>query len=64
VLLQITVQPDGSVADPKVVKSPDGELSKMAIDGVSTWRFKPARRPDGEAVPARMMVEMNFRLVY
>jgi hypothetical protein len=47
-----------------VVKSPDGELSKMAIEGVSRWRFKPARRPDGEAVPARMMVEMNFRLVY
>ena len=63
VLLQITVQPDGSVSDPKVVKSPDAELSRIVVDDVTTWRFKPARLPDGEAVPTLSMVEMIFRLI-
>jgi|SRR5579871_2210204 len=62
VLLQIVVQPDGSVADPQIVKSPDAELSNMALEGVRAWRFKPARRSDGEALPVLVMVEMNFRL--
>jgi TonB family protein len=64
VLMQVVVQPDGSVTDAKVVKSPDAELSDAAIQAVSLWRFKPARLPDGEAVPTVVAVEMNFRLLH
>lgn len=62
VLLQVMVQPDGSATDIQVVKSPDPELSQMAIDGVSRWRFKPALDANGEAVPYKEPVEMTFRL--
>ena len=50
-LLHVMVQPDGSVTDIQVMKSLDPELSQMAIDGVSRWRFKPALDANGEAVP-------------
>ena len=63
VLMQIIVQPDGSVTDVKVIKSPDAELSSMAVEGVSQWRFKPARLPDGEAVRVPVVVDVNFRLL-
>jgi len=64
VLMQAIVQLDGSVTDIKVVKSPDAELSDMAVKGVSNWRMKPARRPDGEPIATALAVELNFRVVH
>jgi TonB family protein len=62
VVLQTIVQPDGSATDMQVVKSSDPELTQMAMDGVSRWRFKPARDADGEPVPYREAIEVSFRL--
>jgi TonB family protein len=62
VVLQAMIQPDGSATDIQVVKSPDPELSQMAMDSVSRWRFNPARNTDGEAVPYKFGIEVNFRL--
>lgn len=64
VLIQAIVQPDGSVTDIKVVKSPDAELSDMAVQGVTNWRMKPARRPDGEPIATTLAIELNFRLLH
>jgi len=61
VVLQVLVQPDGSGADIQVVKSPDPELTQMALDSVSKWRFNPARNTNGEAVPVHVPIEMTFR---
>jgi TonB family protein len=63
VVLQVTVQPDGSATDLQVIKSPDPELSQMAIDGVSSWRFSPALSTGGEAVPYKLPIEVTFRLL-
>jgi TonB family protein len=62
VVLQAMIQPDGSATDIQVVKSPDPELSQMAMDSVSRWRFNPARNMDGEAVPYKFGIEVGFRL--
>lgn len=62
VVLQVIVQPDGSAADIQVVKSPEPELTQMAVDSVSKWRFNPARNANGEAVPVHVPVEITFRL--
>lgn len=64
VSVQFTVQPDGSVSDVKVLNSPDGELSDEVVKAVSRWRLKPARLPDGEAVPVLMTLRMTARLLY
>ena len=63
VILQVTVTPDGQAADIKVVKAIDPGLTQKAIEAISRWRFKPARRADGEAVPVMVPIEMNFRLL-
>ncbi len=63
VVFQVVIQADGNVTDIKVVKSPDAELTQMAIDGVSKWRMNPARRADGEPVPVMVPIEVTFRLV-
>ncbi|MGA7796627.1 MAG: energy transducer TonB [Candidatus Acidiferrales bacterium] len=62
VVLQVLVQPDGSGTDIQVVKSPDPELTQMALDSVSKWRFNPARNANGEPVPAHVPIEVTFRL--
>jgi TonB family protein len=61
VILQVMVQPDGSATDIQVVKSPDPELTQMGMDSVKKWRFNPARNTDGQAVPYKFAVEVNFR---
>lgn len=63
VLMEVIVQPDGSVTDIKILKSPNEELSDMAVQGVSKWRLKPARLADGEPVAVIVPVEVNFRLL-
>ena len=60
VVLQVMVQPDGSATDIQVVKSPDPELTQMGMDSVKRWRFNPARNADGQAVPYKFAVEVNF----
>jgi TonB family protein len=63
VVLQVTIQADGSITDIDVVKTPGAELTQMAIDGVSKWHMNPARLADGEPVPVRVPIEVTFRLV-
>jgi TonB family protein len=62
IVLQVTVEPDGSVADIMVIRSSDPELARMAVDGVSNWQLSPARRADGEAVPVQVPIQITFRL--
>ena len=62
IILQVIIQPDGSVTDIQVIKSPDPELTRMAVDGVTNWHMNPARRADGEPVPVWVPIEITFRL--
>jgi TonB family protein len=63
VTLQGIVRTDGQVADVHVLKSPDPELSKMAVEGVSQWRCEAARGVNGKPVSTIVFVELHFRLV-
>jgi TonB family protein len=62
VLLQVIVQPDGSATDIQTTNTPDLELSRLATEDVSRWRFQPALDAAGNAVAYRLAVEVTFRL--
>src|SRR5258706_2320878 len=59
-ILEITVQADGSVADPTVLRSIPF-LDQAAIDCVRQWKYEPVRL-NGTAVAVRMTVTVNFLL--
>jgi TonB family protein len=63
VVLQGIVQPDGTVTDLQVIKSPNNDLTQMALAGVSKWHMNPARSMDGRAVPVLVPIEVTFRLL-
>lgn len=63
VVLQVIIQADGGVTDIHVVKSPNLELTQMAIEGVSKWHMNPARLADGEPVSVIVPIEVTFRLM-
>jgi protein TonB len=56
------VTPDGSVENPKVIKSLSEGLDKQAIKAVSQWRFDPATK-DGKPVAVQMDVYLTFQLI-
>jgi TonB family protein len=62
VVLQVVIRPNGDVTDVRVLKSPDPELTQMAVDGVSKWHMNPARLADGEPVAVIVPFEITFRL--
>jgi TonB family protein len=61
VLISFVVGTDGLPTDLHVVKSVGAGLDEEALDAVSKYRFKPATK-DGNPVPAKLTVEVSFRL--
>jgi len=63
VALAATVQPDGTVADVRVLQSldPTFGLDAAAIATAQSWRFTPGTRA-GEPVAVRIMIEFEFNL--
>ncbi|MFZ0736210.1 MAG: energy transducer TonB [Candidatus Acidiferrales bacterium] len=62
VVLHAQISPDGTVSKIEVVHGLPCGLTDQAIETVAHWRFKPARRPDGEPIAVEMPVEVSFRL--
>jgi TonB family protein len=62
VVLTVTVDASGNVADVKVVKSLGSGLDEKAIEAVRTWKFKPATE-DGTPVRSEVPVEVSFHLL-
>lgn len=60
-VLFITVERDGTVAEPEVAESAGAALDAAAIAAVQQWRFRPATR-GGEPVRARIRVPFEFVL--
>src|SRR5215475_13149791 len=56
VILSLTVQPDGSVADVKVERTLEKSLDAKAIEAVRTWRFEPSMY-EGHAIAYPTKVE-------
>ncbi|HEX3375480.1 MAG TPA: energy transducer TonB, partial [Candidatus Acidoferrales bacterium] len=63
VVLQVTVLPSGQASDIVIVTPVDTGLSQKAVEAVSKWRFSPAHRSDGQAVPVRVPIEVTFRML-
>jgi TonB family protein len=61
VLVQFTVEPDGSVSEPAVRGSPPAELAALALDAVVKWKFSPAMK-NGAPVRARISQPFLFKL--
>jgi TonB family protein len=61
VLLEIVVRRDGTVGDPRIVKSLERGLDQRAVQAVRQWRFEPARRL-GTPVDVMVEVSVEFRL--
>jgi len=61
VLLSAVIGADGVPRDIRIVVGAGLGLDERAIECVSKWRYEPEVR-DGKAIPARVTVEVNFRL--
>jgi len=57
------VTQDGRVATAKVLKAPNEDLAKKAMEAVRSWKLKPARGPNGRPVTAMVTVEVWFRMM-
>ena len=60
--ISIIIGADGLVARARMINgTSDEELDQRALEAVLQWRFTPATL-DGETVPVRAMVTVNFRI--
>jgi protein TonB len=62
-VFQVGVAPEGRIKDVRVAKSGGlpQSLLRNAEDTLRQWMFEPARK-EGEPVPVRLNVEINFRI--
>ena len=61
VMLQVIVDTEGNVVDPKIIKGLPMGLDEQAVETVQQWKFEPALR-DGEPVPVYYNLTINFSL--
>ena len=62
VTLVAIINADGRATNIQVVQGAGMGLDEKAIDGVKTWRFRPAVGPDGKPAAVRQTIEVTFRL--
>ena len=60
VILEVRIEPDGSVGDARVIKSVP-MLDDAAVEAVRLWQFTPTLL-NGQAVPVVMVTTVNFTL--
>lgn len=63
VLVDALITPDGHAAYVRVIKSLGLGLDENAVAAVKTWRFKPAKGPDGKPAAVEQTIEVEFRLI-
>jgi TonB family protein len=61
VVIRAVIGQDGSVHDPRVVRSLGWGLDEKALEAVRHWTFTPATK-DGRKVAVYVDIEVNFRL--
>lgn len=59
-VVEFTVMPDGSVAEPAVRDSSYREFTRAAMDAIEGWKFEPVVADAGEAIPVRSALKFNF----
>src|SRR6185436_5175720 len=61
VLLEAIVDTDGTLTNIKVARSLNPDLDRNAVAALKQWRFEPGKK-EGEAVPVKLAIEVNFNL--
>lgn len=61
VLVEFTVDQDGRVMNPRIVRSSHASFEAATLAAVAKWRFEPGRK-NGRAVRFRMMAPVVFGL--
>lgn len=59
VSVAVTVDENGNVANAAVAKSTNAEFEKPALEAVSQWKFKPAKK-DGHSVAVSVILPVRF----
>jgi TonB family protein len=59
VALSVIVAKDGSVMKVNVMKSPNSDLTDLAVEAVRRWTFKPGSR-DGQSVNVAVPIMIRF----
>ncbi len=62
VIVQGTIQTDGTVTGLKIMKSDSPLLEKAALDAVGKNRYQPARDSEGNPIAIEYTTTLNFRL--
>ena len=62
VLLQVIVDENGRVRNPKVLRSLGLGLDEQSVKMILTWKFKPAMKA-GKPVAVSILVDTSFRLL-
>jgi protein TonB len=63
VVVSAVIGVDGVPSEMKVVRGLGKGLDEKAIECAGKWRFKPASNYFGEPSPAKVTLEVNFRLI-
>lgn len=61
IILSAVVGTDGKIEQPRVIQGLDPGLDQASLDVTKSWRFEPAKTPDGTPVAVRQVFEMNFK---
>lgn len=59
-IVEFTVMPDGSVAEPAIAQSSYRLFSRAALAAIEEWKFEPVVAEAGEAVPVRSSMRFSF----
>ena len=60
VVISAIVGADGTVHDPKVIRSLGQGFDEKALEAVKEWKFEPTTK-DGRKIPVTVNIEVNFR---
>jgi len=61
VTVSCTIDEKGNVVDPKVVKTSNPAFSNPAIEALTHWKFKPAKKA-GNAVAIKVSFPIQFKM--
>ena len=62
VVLDVVISAEGKAVEIRIKQGFGYGLDRNAVNGVRTWRFKPAYGPDGRPVAVRQVVEITFKV--
>jgi TonB family protein len=63
VVMEVIIGIDGKASEIRFIARLGLDMDEQSANAVRTWRFEPARGPDGQPVPVIVPIEITFRLL-